>query len=44
VSTNSPTELDNDLDRLPCVVIGERAAEEIKAEHRLLEPASKHVS
>jgi choline dehydrogenase len=28
----------------PCVVIGERAAEEIKAEHRLLEPASKHVT
>jgi choline dehydrogenase len=28
----------------PCVVIGERAAEEIKAEHRLLEPASEHVA
>lgn len=28
----------------PCVVIGERAAEEIKAEHRLLEPASEHVT
>lgn len=28
----------------PCVVIGERAAEEIKAEHRLLGPASEHVA